>query len=184
MCSNRKWKLPKIGYKQRYLVLGMEARCEVVSHTSEKSPFPQSKLMVYKTLSPLCSKPASFYIQVVIFDVMQLENLNGIFWVVYKLQVGILTDVEKAIGNPLQYFCLENPMDGGAWQAAVHRVARVGHDRATSLSLFTFKHWRRQWHPTPVSLPGESQGHGSLVGCHLWGRTESDTTEATQQQGC
>ena len=59
MCSNRKWKLPKIGYKQRYLVLGMEARCEVVSHTSEKSPFPQSKLMVYKTLSPLCSKPAS-----------------------------------------------------------------------------------------------------------------------------
>ena len=41
---------------------------------------------------------------------------------------------------------------------------------------------RRQWHPTPVLLPGESQGRGSLVGCHLWGRTESDTTEATQQQ--
>ena len=33
--------------------------------------------------------------------------------------------------------------------------------------------------PTPVLLPGESQGQGSLVGCHLWGRTESDTTEAT-----
>ena len=31
-------------------------------------------------------------------------------------------------------------------------------------------------------LPGESQGRGSLVGCRLWGRTESDTTEATQQQ--
>ena len=38
---------------------------------------------------------------------------------------------------------------------------------------------RRQWHPTPVLLPGESQGQGSLVGCCLWGRTESDTTEAT-----
>ena len=38
---------------------------------------------------------------------------------------------------------------------------------------------RRQWHPTPVFLPGESQGWGSLVGCHLWGRTELDTTEAT-----
>ena len=38
---------------------------------------------------------------------------------------------------------------------------------------------RRQWHPTPVFLPGESQGRGSLVGCRLWGRTESDTTEAT-----
>ena len=56
---------------------------------------------------------------------------------------------------------------------------RVGHDRATSLSLFTFMHWRRKWQPTPVFLPGESQGRRSLVGCQLWGRTESDTTEAT-----
>ena len=59
---------------------------------------------------------------------------------------------------------------------------RVGHDWATSLSLFSFMHWRRKWQPTPVFLPGESQGQGSLVGCHLWGRTESDTTEVTQQQ--
>ena len=43
-------------------------------------------------------------------------------------------------------------------------------------------YWRRKWQPTPVFLPGESQGWGSLVGCHLWGRTESDATEATQQQ--
>ena len=56
---------------------------------------------------------------------------------------------------------------------------RVGHDWATSLSLFTFIHWRRKWQPTPVFLPGESQGQGSLVGCCLWGRTESDMTEAT-----
>ena len=56
---------------------------------------------------------------------------------------------------------------------------RVGHNWATSLSLSTFMHWRRKWQPTPVLLPGESQGWGSLVGCHLWGRTESDTTEAT-----
>ena len=56
---------------------------------------------------------------------------------------------------------------------------RVGHDWATSLSLFTFTHWRRSWQPTPVFLPGEPQGWGSLVGCHLWGRTESDTTEVT-----
>ena len=40
-------------------------------------------------------------------------------------------------------------------------------------------HWRRKWQPTPVFLPGESQGQGSLVGCRLWGRTESDTTEVT-----
>ena len=59
---------------------------------------------------------------------------------------------------------------------------QVGHDWATSLSLFTFMRWKRKWQPTPEFLPGESQGQGSLVGCHLWGRTESDTTEATQQQ--
>ena len=46
-------------------------------------------------------------------------------------------------------------------------------------SLFTFMHWRRKWQPTPVFLLGESQGRGSLVGCRLWGCTESDTTEAT-----
>ena len=50
---------------------------------------------------------------------------------------------------------------------------RVRHDLATSLSLFTFMHWRRKWQRTPVFLPGESQGRGSLVGCRLWGRTES-----------
>ena len=130
-------------------------------------------------------------------------------------------------GTPLQYSCLENPMDTGAWWAVVHGVAksqtrlsdftftfhfhalgkemathssalawkipwteepgrlqsmgslRVGHDRATSLSVFTFMHWRRKWQPTPVFLPGEPQGWGSLMGCRLWGHTESDTTEAT-----
>ena len=64
-------------------------------------------------------------------------------------------------------------------EGCVHGVPRVGHDWATSLSLFTFMHWRRKWPPIPVFLPGESQGRGSLVGCHLWCHTESDTTEAT-----
>ena len=59
---------------------------------------------------------------------------------------------------------------------------RVRYDLASSLSLFTCMHWRRKWQPTPVFLPGESQGRGSLVGCRLWGRTELDMTEATQQQ--
>ena len=58
---------------------------------------------------------------------------------------------------------------------------RIGHDWATSLSLFTFMHWRRRRQPTPVFLPGESQGQGSLVGCCLWGRTELDTTEVVFQ---
>ena len=80
-------------------------------------------------------------------------------------------------GTPLQYSCLENPMDGGTWKAAVHGVA----EGRTQLSdfIFTFMHWRRKWQPTPVFLPRESQGRGSLLGCRLWGRTESDTTEET-----
>ena len=49
---------------------------------------------------------------------------------------------------------------------------RVGHDWATSFSLFTFMHWRRKWQPTPVFLPEKSQGRGSLVGCRLWGWTQ------------
>ena len=80
-------------------------------------------------------------------------------------------------GIPLQYSYLENPMDGGACRLQSMGLLGVGHDWATSLSLFM--HWRRQWQPTPLFLPGESQGRGSLVGCRLWGRTESDTTEAT-----
>ena len=59
---------------------------------------------------------------------------------------------------------------------------RVRHDWATAVSLFTFMHWRRKWPPTPVFLPGESQGLGSLVGCRLQSYTESDETEVNQQQ--
>ena len=59
--------------------------------------------------------------------------------------------------------------------SAVHGVAKS----RTRLSNFTFMHWRRKWQPTPVFLPGDSQGRRSLVGCRVWGRTESDTTEVT-----
>ena len=94
----------------------------------------------------------------------------------YYLSLFIIPNGEGD-GTPLQYSCLENPMDGGAWRAAVHGVAKS----RTRLSdfTFTFMHWRRKWQPAPVFLPGESQGRGSLVGCCLWGRIESDTTEAT-----
>ena len=85
--------------------------------------------------------------------------------------------IKEGNGTPLQYSCLENPMDGGAWKATVHGVAE-GQTRLSNF-IFTFLHWRRKWQPTPVFLPGESQGRGSLVGCRLWGRTELDTTEVT-----
>ena len=71
-------------------------------------------------------------------------------------------------GNPLQYSCPKIP-----WMEEPGRLQSMGslwvrHDWVTSLSLFTFTHWRRKWQPTPVFLPGESQGWGSLVGCCLW----------------
>ena len=75
-----------------------------------------------------------------------------------------------------------NPNSSFMGRDHVFVLPRVGHDWATSLSLFTFTLWRRKWQPTPVFLPGESQGRGSLVGCRLWGRAELDTTEATKQQ--
>ena len=70
-------------------------------------------------------------------------------------------------------------MDGGAWGAAVHVVTKSQTGLSDFTLVFTFMHWRRKWQPTAVFLPGESQGWQSLVGCCLWDRTESDTTEVT-----
>ena len=65
-----------------------------------------------------------------------------------------------------------NPAWKIPWMEEPGRLQSMGslrgrHDWATSFSLFAFMHWRRKWLPTPVFLPGESQGRGSLVGCHL-----------------
>ena len=82
-------------------------------------------------------------------------------------------------GTPLQYSRLANPMDGGAWWAAVHGVANSW----TRLRDFTFTfhlHALEKEMATHSSvLAWGIPGTGSLVGCRLWGRTESDTTEAT-----
>ena len=82
-------------------------------------------------------------------------------------------------GYPLQYSYLEDLMNQGACQATVHGVTKS----RTRLSNFTFTfHFHaleKEMEATPVFLPGESQGQGSLVGCLLCGHTESDTTEAT-----
>ena len=84
-------------------------------------------------------------------------------------------------GNPLQYSYLENPMDRGAWQATVHGITQNWTQLTFSLSQILKVHLgfigRRQWHPTPVLLPGKSHGWRSLVGCSPWGREESDKTE-------
>ena len=89
-------------------------------------------------------------------------------------------------GNPLQYYCLENPLERGAWQAIVHGVtqSQTGPKQLSPhthvciyIYLYIVYSWRRAWQPTPVFLPGEFHGQGSLVGNSPWDRTESDTTE-------
>ena len=109
-----------------------------------------------------------------------LAILLGVWWYLTIVSICIaLMMCGEGNGTPLQYSCLENPMDGGAWWAAVHGVAKSQTRLSDFTFLFTFMHWRRKWQPAPVFLPGESQGRGSLVGCRLWGRTELDTTEVT-----
>ena len=95
----------------------------------------------------------------------KLPNLNCcIILLIEKL----LLLTREGNGTPLQYSCLENPMEEEPGRLQSMRSLRVGHNWATSLSLFTFMHWRRTWQPTPVLLPGKSQGRGSLVGFRLW----------------
>ena len=87
-----------------------------------------------------------------------------------------VSDLQKGEGDgtPLQYSCLDNPIG----RRSLVGCSPWGREELGT-TLFTFIHWRRKWQPTPVILPGESQGQRSLVGCHLWGRTESAMTEVT-----
>ena len=105
-------------------------------------------------------------------------------WVIWQFYFQFFKEIstlfsEKAMATHSSVLAWRIPgmVEPGGLQPKGSRT--VGHDWATSLSLFTFMHWRRKWQPTPVFLPLESQGWWSLVGCHLWGDTESNTTEAT-----
>ena len=80
-------------------------------------------------------------------------------------------------GTPLQYSCLENPWMEEPGRLQSMGPLRVRHDWVTSLSLFTFMCWRRKWQPTPVFLPGESQGRGTPVG-GWWGPTLGASTSS------
>ena len=82
-------------------------------------------------------------------------------------------------GTPLQYSCLENPMDGGAWWAVVHGVAKSRTRLNDFAFTFLFHALEKEMATHSSVLAWRIPGRGSLVGCCLWGRTESDTTEAT-----
>ena len=110
-------------------------------------------------------------------DTVLLSNLET--WFRFHHLCLLSISFGEGNGTPLQYSCLENPMDGGAWWAAVHGVARSRTQLSDFTFIFHFHALEKEMATTPVFLPGESQGRGRLVGCRLWGRTESDTTEVT-----
>ena len=92
-----------------------------------------------------------------------------------------MKQMEKAMAPHSSTFAWKIP-----WMEEPRRLQSMGSLESDTterlhfhFSLFTFMHWRRKWQPTPVFLPGESQGWRSLMGCRLWGCTESDETEAT-----
>ena len=136
------------------ITIGFWATCSF----ERSGPFPSVKVTSGSSLPPLANSHLNFFflsvfINVDIFLPAMVPHSSALAWEIpWTEEPGRL----QSMGS-----------------------LRVRHDWVTSLSLFPFVHWRRKWQPTPVFLPGESQGRGSLVGCRLWGHTELDTTEAT-----
>ena len=109
---------------------------------------------------------------------MVTTDVLALFLILYRYYLAFHHSVcGEGNGNPLQYSCLANLMDGGAWQAAVHGVAKSW----TRLNDFTFTlhfHALEKEMTTHYSvLEWRILGWGSLVGCHLWCLTELDMTE-------
>ena len=113
----------------------------------------------------------------ILYSVLLL--LTASFYYVFLLLL-VYRNIGEGNGTPLRYSCLENPMDGGAWWAPVLGVAKS----RTQLSDFTLTfhfhalEMEMATHSSVSCLENPRDG-GSLVGCCLWGCTESDTTEAT-----
>ena len=112
-------------------------------------------------------------IQVSKLDKLVSLYVTGFLWIIVSLG----NETEEAMANHYSTLAWKIPWMEEPGRLQSMGLLRLGHNRVTSLSLFM--HWRRKWQPTPVFLSGEPQGQKTLVGCHLWGRTDSDMNEAT-----
>ena len=94
-------------------------------------------------------------------------------------QCEITKELGEGSGTPLQYSSLENPMGGGAWWAAVYGVAKSRTRLSDFPFTFHFHSLEKEMATHSSVLAWKIPGTGEPVGCRLWGRTESDTTEVT-----
>ena len=148
------------------------------------SPSPSRRSARSITLILLPQEPRFWKAEGILISWTVVSHLSGM-WLPCRSRVsGRLNfrarggGTEEKASTPLRTLAWKIPWTEEPGRLQSIGSLRVGHDWATSLSLFTFMHWRRKWQPTAVFLPGESQGRRSLVGCRLWGRTELDTTAA------
>ena len=153
--STSRWACLRIGVPSTEIPVVLKG-----SLIQKTSPLYQVKIFHHKWLNLTHSIPVRSLLEVTLK--CNVNTLNG-----------------EGNGTPLQYSCLENPMEGGAWWAAVHGVARS----RTRLSDFPFTiHFQalEKEMATHSSVRAwRIPGTGEPGGCSLWGHTESDTTEVT-----
>ena len=119
-----------------------------------QNPHGQKSLVGYSLQGHKESDTTEQLTTVQLFHNHLVKNLSLLFWILFIF-------VGEGNGNPLEYSCLENPMAGGTWWAAVRGVVKSRTQLSDFTFTFTFLHWRRKWQPTPGFLPGESRDRGA-----------------------
>ena len=109
-----------------------------------------------------------------LFLIVHEHHLMTVSWyillpIIIYLLISNFLQTEKAMATHSSTLAWKIPWVEEPGRLQSMGLLRVRHDWVTSLLRFTFMHWRRKWQPTPVFLPGESQGQRSLVGCCLCG---------------
>ena len=151
-----------------------QMRCSGTAHSSSAAAFVTSLKILF--LCPFCKGMEATISLSLLLPRNRQQTLSNSQWTFSSL---LHVCTEKAMAPHSSTLAWKIPWVEEPGRLQSMGLLGVGHDWATSLSLFTFMHGRRKWQPTLVFLSGESQRRGRLVGCHLWDCTESDTTEAT-----
>ena len=112
-------------------------------------------------------------------NIIAVLNLR---YLIMQQKIANTYENKSSLTKSFLYYLNLNPMDGGAWQAAVHVVAKSRTGLSDFPFTFHFHALKKEMATHSSDLAWRIPGSGSLVGCRLWGHTESDTTEVTQRQ--